>query len=117
MISRMGLRRPEKAMLPALPEGTASCNNATGQRSIENSVIPQNSNTCQAVDIPDHNYSTSEVNHVESSYSAVCDNCEAEMMRSLFHGSVFNGNPVFNLSGNLIFIRHCNYINIDSIKQ
>ena len=95
--------QPEKAMLPALPEGTASCSNATGQRSIENSVIPQNSDTCQAVDIPDHNYSTSEVNHVQSSYSAVCDNREAEMMRSFFHGSVFNGNPVFNLSGNFNF--------------
>ena len=86
-----------------------------GNRNFVSSVIPQSTNTWQAVEVLDHSYSSSEINHAQSSYSSVCDKREAKMMKSLFHGSVCHGNPVFNLVEILIFIRHCDNINIDCV--
>ena len=99
-------------MLPTLPEVTSSCSHATGQRAIVSSVIPENTNTCQTVEVLDRNYSSSEINQVQSSYSSVSDNREAKMMRSLLHGNVFNGNPVVEI---LIFIEVCNNSSIDCV--
>ena len=90
-------------LLPALPEGTASCSDVVPSvRQTDQQVVSSQSG-CQAV--TESCETASDHSYVMTNNQVTSDNRHENLMKSLFAGSVFQSNsaPVFNLSGNFHF--------------